>query len=253
MKYRVGIAAASIILVVALWSARIAENGAETSADGSVSAEIENTSDERVDVPIEASVLEAVDLEVRERRQEADDTAGLFGRVSPAEIEGALSQRIAEQSGLKLASLNAVDCGMRTCTIVFSGLEANPQYVGEYGDLLSALTNPPWKDYQPTSGSIGTREISPGAREYVIRLTYVAIVGISDDPQIAAHQHAACAGAWSRVTQQRGSSEYIQGAHERAAEWLELAANVLGLEEAQRLAGELQFGPLTRECHASPY
>jgi len=81
----------------------------------------------------------------------------------------------------------------------------------------------------------------------------VALVDTSDDPEIAARQHAACAGAWARVTQQRGSSDYIRGAHARAAEWLEMSVSVLGLEEAQRLADELQFGPLTQDCHATPY
>jgi hypothetical protein len=193
------------------------------------------------------------DSGVRERAQDLDGVAGLFGRVSPAEIEGAVYQRIAEQAGLKLTSLNAVECGLRTCTVVFSGVHANPQYTDEYSDLLSALMRPPWKDYQPTSGSIGTREVSPGAKEYVIGFTYVALVDASDDPEIAARQQAACAGAWTRVTQQRGSDDYIRGAHERAAEWLEMSASTLGSDEAVRLADELQFGPLTRGCNAMPY
>lgn len=253
MKYPVGIAAAIIILAVVLWSAWIAENDTETAADDFASAELQSTADEPVNSPIGASAERTIDPENRERPREADDAAGLFGRVSPAEIENALLQRIAGQSGLKLTSLNSVDCDMMRCTVAFSGLEANPQSIDEYSDLRSALINPPWKDYQPTSSSIGTREVSPGAREYVIGFTYVALVDTSDDPEIAARQHAACAGAWARVTQQRGSSDYIRGAHERAAEWLEMSASVLGLEEAQRLADELRFGPLTQDCHATPY
>jgi len=177
----------------------------------------------------------------------------VFGRVSPAEIESAVYQRIAQQSGLELTSLTSVQCDTLRCRIVFSGVEANPQYVDEYRDLSTALMNPPWNDYRPTSSSMGTREVSPGAREYVLDFTYVALVNASDDPEVAARQHAACAGAWARVTQLRGNNEYIRMAHERAAEHLELAARTLGLEEAQHVADELQFGPLTRECHASAY
>ena len=50
-----------------------------------------------------------------------------------------------------------------------------------------------------------------------------------------------------------GSDEYIRGAHERATKYLELAAGTLGLEEAQRLADSMPFGPLTRDCGALPY
>jgi hypothetical protein len=253
MKYGVGIAAAIIIVAVIVWSARIAKDETRTATDDFASADVEETAGESADSPSVDSTEWIIDPEIRGRQQEADDAAGLFGRVGPAEIEAAVSQRIAEQSGLELTSLNSVDCDINTCTIVFGGVDVNPQHVGEYSDLPNALTNPPWKDYQPTSASISTREVSPGAREYVIAFTYVALVDGSADPEIAARQHAACAGAWARVTQQRGSDDYIRGAHERAAEWLEMSASVLGLEEAQRLAGELQFGPLTQDCHAMPY
>jgi len=209
--------------------------------------------DERADSPIQASAQRMIDPEILESSQESDDAAGLFGRVSSGEIEGAIHQRLAEQSGLKLVSLNAVDCDLRTCTVVFSGLEANPQHVDEHSDLVSALTGPPWNEFRTTSSSIGTREVAPGAREYVIGFTYVALVDASDDPEIAARQQAACAGAWARVTEQRGSDDYIRGAHEESAEWLEMSASVLGLDEAQRLADELRYGPLTRDCHAMPY
>lgn len=187
------------------------------------------------------------------RAAESAASAQVFGRVSPDDIENAIYQRIAEQTGLRLAILTSVECDTSRCTIVFSGVDANPRYVDEYGDLASALMKPPWNDYRPTQSSMGTREVSPGAREYLLELRYVALVNASDDPEAAARQHAACAGAWARVTQQRGSSEYIRVAHERAAEHLELAARTLGLEKAQHVADELQFGPLARECHAMPY
>jgi hypothetical protein len=165
---------------------------------------------------------------------------------------GAHFQRLKFEA-LELTSLTSVECDTLRCRIVFTGVEPNPQYVDAYRDLSAALMNPPWNDYRPTSGSMGTREVSPGAREYVLEFTYVALVNASDDSQVAARQDAACAGAWTRVTQLRGSKEYVRMAHEQAAEHLQRAARTLGLEEAQRLADRLQFGPLTRECQAFPY
>ncbi len=240
-------------MAIVLWSVWFVENDIETAADDFASAEIENTAKKPAYSPAEAAAERAIDSEIHGRPQGAADASGLFGRVSPAEVEGAVHQRIAEQSGLKLTSLSAVECDHRTCTVVFGGLDENPQYTDEYSDLLGRLTDPPWKDFRPTSGSIGTREVSPGAREYVVGFTYVALVDVSDDPETAARQHAACAGAWARVTEQRGSDDYLRGAHEESAEWLEMSARVLGLEEAQRLADELRYGPLTRDCHATPY
>ena len=184
-----------------------------------------------------------------------DDVAAdsLFGRASPAEIERAVYQRISEQPGLRLTSLTSVECDTLKCRIVFSGVDANPQYVDNYNELLGAFGKPPWNEFRLTSGSLGTREISPGAREFVMEFTYVALVDLNGDPRIAAQQQAACAGAWARVTELRGSEDYIRHAREEAEKQLALAAETLGLEEAQRLADSLQFGPLTRECLAMPY
>ena len=210
------------------------------------------------DSTLDPSAVETVDLGNTDRATEAPtlgdgfDDASLFGRASPTEIENALYQRIAERPGLRLVTLS-VECGTLRCNVVFSGVETNPHFVDEYRDLQSALSRPPWHDYQPTQGSWGTREVSPGVREYVMELTYVALVDLSADPEIAAQQHAACAGAWARVTELRGSEEYIRTAHEQAAKYLELGAATLGPEEAKRIAARLEFGPLTRECGALPY
>ena len=87
----------------------------------------------------------------------------------------------------------------------------------------------------------------------MLEFTYVALVAPSDDPRIAARQHAACSGAWTRVTQLRGSSSYMRTAREQAARHLEIAARELGIEEAERLAAALQLGPLTPDCYAMPY
>lgn len=261
MKYRWQIVVVIAGSALVLWSIWLGENGSETAASRTVAEESERISGSSAGDTTRALGTQTVDSDdvdpvATPPITDVIDHGGAslpFGRISPSEIEAAVYQRIAEQPGLSLTSLTSVACDTLTCTVVFSGIEADPQYVDEYGDLLSALTRPPWNDYQPTSGSIGTREVSPGAREYVLGFTYVALVDTSDDPRVAALQHAACAGAWSRVTQQRGSDDYIRMAHEQAAEYLELAARTLDLEEAERLADELQFGPLTRECRAAPY
>lgn len=253
MRYGVGIAAAVVILAVALWSAWFPEDNTDTAADKSSSPEIESTVTESPDSPTGAVAERTIDIAVRERPPKPADAAGLFGRLSPAEIESAVVQRLAEQPGLRVASIDSVDCDMRSCDVVFSGLDANPQHVGDYSDLLRVMMDPPWNHFQGTSGSIGTREVSPGARVYVLGFTYVALVDASADTVTAARQHAACAGAWARVTEQRGSDDYMRRAHEQSAEWLEKSAGVLGLEEAQRLADELRYGPLTRDCRAMPY
>jgi hypothetical protein len=260
MKYRFGIVSATVVSAIALWSIWIIEAGTETAADHSALAQLERTDGDGAPITIGTSAAE-MDVENGDRGVEAAIGNGsgavedsfVFARASPAEIENAIYQRIAEQPDLKLTSLSSVECDTSRCRIVFTGVDANPQYVGEYGELYSALRNPPWDAYRPTSGGMGTREVSPGAREYVLEFTYVALVDSSDDPEVAARQNAACAGAWARVTQLRGSNEYIRMAGDKTAEYLALAAGTLGLEEARRFADELQFGPLTHECHAFPY
>lgn len=253
MMYRIGTTAAIVILAIVLWFAWIAKNGSETPAAEIESTAVKDSADESAPKSVQAMSARPLDHEIGDGAQASDDAAGLFGRVSPADVEGAVHQRLAEQSGLKLVSLNAVDCDLRSCTVIFSGLDPNPSDTGDFSDLLTALTGPQWKDFRSTSSSIGTREVSPGAREYVLGFTYVALVKASDDPDTLARQHAACAGAWARVTEQRGSDDYLRGAQEESDEWLELSAGVIGMQEAIRLADELRYGPLTRDCHATPY
>ena len=253
MAYRIGIVAGILVLAFVVGSAWFAENKTEVAAHDVPPVDADSIATEHVDSTVVAAAKSTIDTDNRERIQNLGDAAGLFGRVGPAEIESAVLQRLAEQSDLTFVSINSVDCDLRTCNVVFSGVDVDPQHVGDYGDLLGVMMNPPWTDFQTTSGGIGTREISAGAREYVLGFTYVALVDANADPEIAAQQNAACAGAWARVTEQRGSDDYLRGAHERSAEWLEMSARVLGLDEAQRLADELRYGPLTRDCHAMPY
>jgi hypothetical protein len=174
-------------------------------------------------------------------------------RLNPSQVESAVYQRIAEQPGLELVSLSDVTCDELRCRVLFSGPEVNPQYVDRYFGLMAALTDPPWNEYRPTQSTLGRREISPGVREFVLEFTYIVLEDVSDEPRIRARQQAACAGAWARVTELRGSASYMRTAHEQAAKQLDLAAREIGLDEAQRLAEALQFGPLARDCYAMPY
>jgi hypothetical protein len=174
-------------------------------------------------------------------------------RLNPSQVESAVYQRIAEQPALELISLSDVECDELRCRISFSGPEVNPEYVDRYSGLMAALTDPPWSEYRPTQSSLGRREISPGVREFAMEFTYIVLEDVSDEPRIRARQHAACAGAWARVTELRGSASYMRTAREQAAKQLDLAAREIGLDEAQRLADALQFGPLARDCYAMPY
>jgi hypothetical protein len=261
MKYRFGIVLAIVLSALALFTIWMIESGTDTAPDRLASAPAERPDGDGADPGGGVSAIQTDDLEDGGRvidtvtGDEADGSASsrMFGRASPAQIESAVYQRIAEQPGLELTSLTSVECDTLRCTIGFSGVDVNPRHVDKYHELDRALGRPPWDDYQPTQSSLGTREVAPGVREYVLEFTYVALVNASDDPQIAARQDAACAGAWTRVTELRGSNEYMRMARERAAEHFEMAARTLGSEEARRLSNELQFGPLTRECHAMPY
>lgn len=83
---------------------------------------------------------------------------------------------------------------------------AGSAVLNEYSDFLTALTSPPWRDCQPTSGSIGTRATSPGAKEYVIEFTYVAFVDTSErsgNSRTAACGLCRCVGPRDPAARQR--------------------------------------------------
>jgi hypothetical protein len=75
----------------------------------------------------------------------------------------------------------------------------NPRYVDAYSDLFHKLLSEAWNDFRVRSGGLGTHEIAPGAREYVISFEYQPLVDLSADPLIAARQYAACAAGWRRA------------------------------------------------------
>jgi hypothetical protein len=168
--------------------------------------------------------------------------------AEPEEIERQLERFLAEQSGLEIVSLSSIDCGATVCEIAITGTEVNPRYVGEYHDLHDRLTGAPWNDFLIRSGSIGTREIAPGAREYVISFDYQPYVDLSADPLIAARQYAACAAFWRRQTEFPTPDNVARRYLEDAERYVALAASVLGEQEAARVAAETRGGPLLRGC-----
>jgi hypothetical protein len=145
-------------------------------------------------------------------------------------------------------SLSSIACSATVCEIALTGTEVNPRYVGEYAELNHKLTGAAWNDFLIRSGSLGTREIAPGAREYVITFDYQPYVDLSADPLIAARQYAACAAFWRRQTEFPTPDDVARGYLDRAEEYVALAASVLGEQEAARIAVETRGGPVLRDC-----
>lgn len=86
----------------------------------------------------------------------------------PESIENQVWEYFAHQSGLKLTNLLSVECSETFCEIVFTGTEVNPKYVDEYSDLVSGMYQQPWNVRR---ASIGQREISPGAKAFIITIS----------------------------------------------------------------------------------
>lgn len=168
--------------------------------------------------------------------------------AEPEEIERQLGQFLAEQSGLQVVSLSSIDCGATACEIALTGRDVNPRYVDAYSSLNDKLYAEPWSDFRILFGSLGTREIAPSAREYVISFEYQPLVDLSADPLIAARQHAACAAAWRRLTENPTPDDVARDYLDRAERYVALAANVLGEQEAAQVAAQTRGGPLIREC-----
>jgi hypothetical protein len=169
--------------------------------------------------------------------------------AEPEEIERQLAQFIAERPGLRVVSLSSIDCGATACEIALTGTEVNPRYVGAYSDLQRKLFSGPWKDFLILFGGLSTREIAPGAREYVIGFEYQPLVDLSADPLIAARQYVACAAAWRRKTEIGPVPDDVARYYlDRADHYVALAASVLGDQEASRVAAEIRGGPLIRDC-----
>jgi hypothetical protein len=168
--------------------------------------------------------------------------------AEPEEIERQLGQFFAEQSGLDLVSLSSIECGATACEIALTGNEVNPRYVNAYADVQRKLFETSRRDFWILNGSLGTREIAPGAREYVISFEYQPLVDLSVDPLIAARQYAACAAAWRRLTENPTPDDVVRDYLVRAERYVALAASVIGEQEATRIVAETRGGPVIRDC-----
>jgi len=91
----------------------------------------------------------------------------------PEGIENLIFDYFSQLEDFKFVSINSVNCEPQTCEIVFSGTSANPIYVDDYSDVMSGLYRQPINAQQ---GSIGTREIAAGAREFVITISSIPYV-----------------------------------------------------------------------------
>jgi hypothetical protein len=170
--------------------------------------------------------------------------------AQPAQVESLVLQIIARQQGLAAGGLS-VNCDAARCEITLQGRQVNPVRVSEYGHLLDEVFAESGGDFRILAGSMGTREIAPSAREYVLGFEYQPYQDLSDDPTIAARQQAACAAAWRRSTENPTPDDVARYYLEQEDRWLALAAAVLGQAEAERVEAErltMRGGPLLRGC-----
>jgi hypothetical protein len=182
-----------------------------------------------------------------------DVDPGVVGRDRIEELENRVGQYIGQVQGLRLTSINSVDCDETQCEIVFTGTDANPQYVDQYmkfeQDLWRQVSDDGFVEF--LTGGLSTREVAAGAKEYVMGFTYVAIDPPSSDSYETARQHAACAGAWlvrADEAQSRNLDDTAREAREMVEREFAIAAPVLGRAEAERIAHVRARGPLLREC-----
>ena len=163
--------------------------------------------------------------------------------LQPPEIESLVLQFIARQPGLKAVSIS-VSCDDAQCEIALTGR-------GEYGEVFNKLFEESRPDFRVPLASMGTRDIAPGSGQHVIGFEYQPYEDLSDDPDIAARQQAACAAAWHRLTENPTPDDVVRSYLEQEEQRLALAAAVLGRAEAERVEAErlaIRGGPLHREC-----
>ncbi len=86
----------------------------------------------------------------------------------PPDMENQIWEFFSHQPDPNITSIVSVQCTETKCEIVFTGTEVNPQYVDEYSVLNDALGR---TFSMIQSGSLGRREIAPGARAFVITIS----------------------------------------------------------------------------------
>ena len=88
----------------------------------------------------------------------------------PSDVEHLLFEFFARQYDLEFTSISSIECDQHTCEIVFTGTDANPLIVDGFSQLQSRLFR---QGFNVMQGSLGTREIAPGAREFVMNLSNI--------------------------------------------------------------------------------
>ena len=90
----------------------------------------------------------------------------------PTNIEGLIWEYFAHRQKSNITSINSVQCTDTNCVVEFSGTDINPRYVDEFSELKNDMFSQHWNIQQ---GSIGTREIAPGVRVFVISISNVPV------------------------------------------------------------------------------
>jgi hypothetical protein len=195
------------------------------------------------------------DIDAPSGRISAEQDATTTNHVGPDDVENLVVQYLTQQTGLELTSLTSIECDATRCEIVFTGTEADPQYVDGYSELWRGMMRHPWKAIRPVQGGIGLRETSPGAKEFVMGFRYLTLELPSDDPDARARQHAVCAGSWARLAARQesaGNAEAATAARDLVERYLDSAAGVLGRERAEQLATQSPDAPVfSQDCSSS--
>jgi hypothetical protein len=172
-----------------------------------------------------------------------------------ARVERLILDYFARRPDEAPTSIGSVHCDETRCEVAFTGTDVNPGDVSRYGSVQQNLRRDLDKDHvQVLSSSLGTREIAPGAREYVLGFSFAVTAQLSADRVAAARQHASCASAWrarAALADGQAFQETAREARDRAEIELALAAAVLGGDEAKRLASAPDRGPLIDQCVAA--
>lgn len=234
------IATGALCVAVAFFASRNPSADARGDSPVAAGTELPATS-EQAEPPVGTGI----------RLAQEDSRSSEPAYAQPADIERRILQLFAERRP-NVLSINSVHCSRTDCEVAFLGTTVNPRTIDSRTDPGQLLHTERWREFRILSSSAGTREIAPGAREYVTTFTYQPLVDLSADPTVAARQQAACAAAWRRQTTNPTPDEYVRQYLAIAEEHLALAAAILGREAAERIARETDLGPLIRECGLQP-
>lgn len=174
------VAMSTIVVVIVVGYALVGIDGKTTGPEAFESVDspdLSTTID--TDVASQSATANRADAATDESRQPAaadeidEPVTTLEVSKWPDGIENLIFDYFSQLEGLQFVSINSVNCEPQICEIIFSGATPNPETVDDYSDVLNGLYRPP---INAQTGSIGTREIAAGAREYVIRITNVPYV-----------------------------------------------------------------------------